>query len=303
VTPAAGGVPPPGPVFILGAGTVGRALGRALREAGVAVNGVFRRVRADAEAAGRFVGAPAFWGAPPAVAAEAAVVLCPVADGAIAAAASAAAVAGCWRDGQVALHCSGPLAAVVLRPAVPAGVAVGSLHPLQTFPSAELGAGLVRGSAFALEGDAPARLAGAALVAAVGGWSFPLAAEAKALYHAAAATASNHLVALADDATALAVRAGVPAADALRALLPLMRGVLDALATRGLPDALTGPVARGDAAVVRAHLDAVAAAAPERLALYRAAARRALAVARARPGGAPAAALDTVASLLEGDDR
>jgi predicted short-subunit dehydrogenase-like oxidoreductase (DUF2520 family) len=291
-----------GGVYLLGAGTVGQALGRSLRAAGVRVAGVWRRERAAAARAARFVGAPAAWGEPPAAMSGAAVVIVAVSDGAIAEVAARAAAAGRWRAGQVVLHCSGRLPASVLRPAVARGAAVGSMHPLQTFPSAAVGAGLVRGSAFALEGDARARRAAAALVRRMGGWSFTVASGSKALYHAAAATASNHLVALAADAAALATAAGLPRARALRALLPLMRGVLRALEDEGLPGALTGPVARGDAAVVRAHLEAIARAAPDRLELYRAAARRALVLARAR-GGATPAALGEIARLLEKETR
>ena len=291
-----------GGVYLLGAGTVGQALGRSLRAAGVRVVGLWGRRRAAAARAARFVGTAAAWGEPPEAMRGAAVVIVAVSDRAIAEVAARAGAARRWRAGQVVLHCSGGLPAAVLRPAVPRGAAVGSMHPLQTFPSAAVGARLVRGSAFALEGDERARRAAAALVRRLGGWSFTVAPRSKALYHAAAATASNHLVALAADAAALAVAAGLPRARALRALLPLMHGVLRALEEQGLPGALTGPVARGDAAVVRAHLEAIARAAPERLELYRAAARRALQLARARGGAAPEA-LGAIARLLGKEGR
>ena len=68
-------------------------------------------------------------------------------------------------------------------------------------------------------------------------------AEARpAPYHAAAAIASNHLVALLGQAQRVGARAGVP----LEAYLDLARGVVDSVAELGPAAAITGPIQRGD---------------------------------------------------------
>jgi predicted short-subunit dehydrogenase-like oxidoreductase (DUF2520 family) len=118
----------------------------------------------------------------------------------------------------------------------------------------------------------------------------------KALYHAAAVAASNYLVAVEDLAARLARAAGIPPRDALRALLPLVRGTVRNLERVGLPAALTGPVARGDAATLRAHRRALRAVDPALDAAYAALGRLALRVAR-EAGLDPRRARETARAL------
>ncbi|MBX5480432.1 MAG: DUF2520 domain-containing protein [Myxococcaceae bacterium] len=97
----------------------------------------------------------------------------------------------------------------------------------------------------------------------------------RAAYHAGAVLAAGGLVALLSAAVDAFAEAGVPADDALRALVPLSRSALRGVQERGLARGLTGPVPRGDLPVVRAHL---AALPPEIGALYRQLSLRALAL-------------------------
>jgi predicted short-subunit dehydrogenase-like oxidoreductase (DUF2520 family) len=111
------------------------------------------------------------------------------------------------------------------------------------------------GSTFTLEGDAVLVAQLDLLVKALGGTAIHLKAEDKTLYHAAAVIASNYTVTLAALASDLLARHGI-APDrntALHYLLPLMRGTVNNLDVLGLPAALTGPLARGDASLYR-HL-------------------------------------------------
>ncbi|MGH9031910.1 MAG: DUF2520 domain-containing protein, partial [Acidimicrobiia bacterium] len=135
---------------------------------------------------------------------------------------------------------------VVARP----DVAVGSLHPLQALPSAEIGRARLPGSWCAVEGPAE-RMERLALT--LGMRPFRIDAAHRVGYHAAACVASNHLVALLGQVERLAADAGVP----LAAFLPLIRATLDNVDELGPAAALTGPVARGDAATVAAHIDAL----------------------------------------------
>ena len=107
---------------------------------------------------------------------------------------------------------------------------------------------------------------------------FRVPEELRAAYHAAASIASNLLVALEESAAELLDRIGVE--DARELLAPLVLRTAANWAERG-PDALTGPIARGDEATIERHLAALRDTAPELLPLYEALANRAREVARA----------------------
>ncbi len=125
---------------------------------------------------------------------------------------------------------------------------------------------------------------------ALGARAVFLEAENLPLYHAGAVMASNYVVALADAARSLLIKAGVPADQALPALIPLLASVVQNLAQVGLPGALTGPVERGDVTSVERHLRALAARAPELVELYRLVGRDVLRLAREKSKLDPASA-------------
>jgi predicted short-subunit dehydrogenase-like oxidoreductase (DUF2520 family) len=132
------------------------------------------------------------------------------------------------------------------------------VHPLQTvWP--DRGPGQLEGAHAAVTGDWEL---GAGLARALGMTPFALADEAKPAYHAASVFASNYLVTLTQAAVSLLERAGLGREAALEALRPLQHRTID---VAGSPP--TGPIARGDAATVAAHLRAVG---PELEPLYRA---------------------------------
>ena len=93
---------------------------------------------------------------------------------------------------------------------------------------------------------------------------------------------SNHTVALFDEALELFAAAGVARDEAQAPLAALLAGTSANLTALGVPDALTGPIARGDVETVRSHLGAIRRSTPEILPSYLALARRTLAVARAK---------------------
>ncbi len=125
----------------------------------------------------------------------------------------------------------------------------GALHPLMTLPDPERGARLLRGAWFAVAGDPLVR----EVVDALGGRSFTIADEQRAVYHAAACVASNHVVALLAQVERLAAVAGVPYA----AFFDIVRASVDNCAEIGPRRALTGPAARGDDATIERHLAAL----------------------------------------------
>lgn len=172
---------------------------------------------------------------------------------------------GRLRAGQILLHTSGASAAGLLAPAKAAGVAVGALHPLQTFAGTEADAEAFSGIAFAIDGDVQAAAAARKLVSALGGRCLEVPPQDRALYHAAAVLTSNYLTALLSVAEELAAR-WAPPGQAMEALLPLAQETLNNIRRHGTASALTGPIARGDIATVERHLQALP---PALLPLYK----------------------------------
>jgi predicted short-subunit dehydrogenase-like oxidoreductase (DUF2520 family) len=176
-------------------------------------------------------------------------------------------------------HVSGATGLDALSPATENGAAVFSLHPLQTF--ADEGTP-VEGTPAAIAGSDDEALSFArSLAESLGMRPFEVPEESRAAYHAAAAMASNLLVALEESAAELVKRIGID--DARELLAPLVLRTAANWAERG-PAALTGPIARGDRATVERHRAALAETAPELLPMYDALAERAEAVARQEAG-------------------
>jgi predicted short-subunit dehydrogenase-like oxidoreductase (DUF2520 family) len=140
---------------------------------------------------------------------------------------------------------------------------------LQTFASAQQGLENLPGYTFGIEaeGELLDRVVEMALTL-VGDW-VQLKGEDKVLYHAAAVFACNYWVTLMRVATELWGHFGADSAKATRALLPLLRGTLLNLENVGLPNCLTGPIARGDLGTIEKHMTALRNQAPQFLPLYR----------------------------------
>jgi predicted short-subunit dehydrogenase-like oxidoreductase (DUF2520 family) len=208
-----------------------------------------------------------------------------------------------WRRGQLALHCSGAHSLDLLASASDAGALVGSMHPLQTFAGRSEDSKRIAGSVVGIEADEPLRARLADLAGLLDARPIFLTAESKVLYHASAVMISNYAVTLAALAAELWESFGTPRDDALRALLPLLAGAVANLGMIGVPDSLTGPIARGDAPTVAAHLDALAHIRPQLLPLYRELGYKTVDLARER--GMDARATDAIRTLLaksRGDD-
>lgn len=157
------------------------------------------------------------------------------------------------------VHLSGALKLTALKPLSDQGYAVGAFHPLQSFPR-ERPPSAFEGSVIAIDATTPElrleleHLAEHALHAR----PKRVTDDQRLLYHAAAVMASNYLIALAGQSAALLGAIGWPRDEAIQALVPLMRGALQSLEQDGLPNALIGPIRRGDARTVQAQLDALA---------------------------------------------
>ncbi len=104
----------------------------------------------------------------------------------------------------------------------------------------------------------------------------------KVIYHTAAVFACNNLVALVKLATDLWQTFDIPPAEATQALRPLLRGTINNLENVGLPNCLTGPIARGDLGTIKKHLDALEERAPALLSAYRELGRQTISIAEAK---------------------
>jgi predicted short-subunit dehydrogenase-like oxidoreductase (DUF2520 family) len=181
-------------------------------------------------------------------------------------------------------HVSGASGLDALAAPARAGAETFAMHPLQTLPDGEAD---LRDAACAIAGSsAEAREFAETLARALGMRPFALADSDRAAYHAAAAIASNFLVALAESGSEILDRIGV--ADGRELLAPLVLRSAVNWTERGA-GALTGPIARGDEATVERHREAIAVAAPELLALYDALAERTRAIAAKTAAEAAAA--------------
>lgn len=255
---------------IVGAGRCGRTLGRLARRAGWRIGAVTCRTMAHAREAAAFIGA----GRPTTRPEGAALTLIAVPDGEIPGVARSLRMP----RGGVLAHTCGSFGAELLRPRRPAG----SLHPLRSFADPGKAAAAFAGTACAVDGDAAALKVLTPFVRSIGGAPLRVKPGRKALYHAGAVFASNYVVAALEAALRLFGEAGVERPEALRALATLAEGTLANVRAVGIPEALTGPVERGDAATLKRHVAAICERLPRLYGPYAAMAGLALEVAVAK---------------------
>jgi predicted short-subunit dehydrogenase-like oxidoreductase (DUF2520 family) len=287
-------------VFMIGAGPVGTALAGALRQGGVPVLGLWGRRPDAVRQASSASGVAAFSAAPPDLILEADCLIIAVRDDAISQVAGMLLETGLVTRRHVLLHCSGAVSSGEVFADVATRVGgIGTMHPLRAIVDAKRAAATMRGTVFGVEGDPAGRLVAQELVRHLGGTALDIDGEGMALYHAAASIASNFLVALVGAAAEALGAAGVAREEAMAALLPLLEGTIENVRRVGLPGALTGPIARGDAGTVDRHLKALGERAPGLVELYRVVGRRALELARAK-GDAAAPELDLIQHALAG---
>ncbi|MHC4986011.1 MAG: Rossmann-like and DUF2520 domain-containing protein, partial [Planctomycetota bacterium] len=176
-------------------------------------------------------------------------------------------------------HCSGALGSDALSSAKKAGCLVGSLHPLQTFPSAESAVERWAGVYCFCEGDEAILDVLMELARSVGARPAALKPDGKALYHAAAVVAGNYVTTLLDAACQMWRQAGIDDQTAQSALSHLAATTAENASTMDLAQSLTGPIARGDVGTVRKHIQAIAGMPVQLQHLYRCAGIRTIDIA------------------------
>lgn len=284
---------------IIGAGRVGQTLARLwVERAQVQVRQVMNRSLASGAAAARFIGQGSAVSEVGAFQPTELVMLA-TSDSSLAECAQKLAASGALRPGTIAFHTSGAVGLEVLAPTAQAGARIARLHALRSFAAPARAVPVFPGTYCGLEGDAEALLTLEALLAACGGRTFRLPATGAVFYHAAAVIVSNYLVALIEAGLQSSAQAGFSPDQASAMLRGLVTSTLDNVFEVGTTAALTGPIARGDAAVVRTQLEALGGTDPALAEVYRALGILAVDLSR-RQGSAPPASLMQIEELLRG---
>jgi predicted short-subunit dehydrogenase-like oxidoreductase (DUF2520 family) len=272
----------PKTVAIVGAGRVGSSLGFLLNKAGYTITAVVSRTLESAEKASAFIGT----GEPTtdvSAAAKSGIIVIATPDRAIREVCDRIA-AGDLRTGSIVAHTSGAHTLDLLSAAAARGAHRAVLHPLQSLASREQGIKTLPGSYFRIEADPAGMSTAKEIVRALGGIELVMSKwtqdnDSALLYHAGAVAVSNYFVALVDYGLKFYQALGADKKEALRAVLPLIRGTLSNIEALGIPEALTGPIMRGDIATVRGHLTAMQKRIPELAGLYKELAQQTVAVA------------------------
>lgn len=275
---------------MVGAGKVGVTLARLLAARSYVIETVYSRTYAHADALAQAVNA---------VAVEAArdlrgdLLLLTVPDDAIRA--TAERLEGF--NGRAVVHTSGAHDANLLAALAARGIQVGSLHPAYPFASVERAMAGLPGASFAVEAEAePLQGWLRGIVGALNGQVISVPPGEKALYHAALTLLSNYTVTLYALAERLLLGLGADEAAAVKALNSLLAGTAENLRAKGTPNALTGPLVRGDVETIEAHLLALRATEPAIADVYRGLARLTLPLAAER--GTVQSALEAIETLL-----
>jgi predicted short-subunit dehydrogenase-like oxidoreductase (DUF2520 family) len=270
-------------VSIVGAGRVGRVLGRRLHELGWRVGGVTGRSISTARQAVRVIGAGLPLAGPSHQVLNSNVILITTPDSAIESIAIHLARLGRkeW-SGKVVLHTSGSLDFSALQPLAALGAATGSMHPMQTFSNQSV-PDLTK-TIFGIDGSPAALQTARKMIRQLGGVAVRLSGANKAAYHAAGSFACVYVLALMETATRMLMTQGFKRRQAMRALLPLVRQTLDNFESVGPLAAWTGPLSRGDFSTIERHVDALENYEPEYMEAYKALSRLAARLLAKEPG-------------------
>lgn len=244
-------------VAILGAGRMGRALGRLLAQKGLEIGGVSALTLRSARQAVRFIGSGQPEKSNPKAVSGSSLIFIATPDGAIPSLARELSESGLRWNRKVVAHTSGAVSSRVLEPLRRRGALVGSLHPLASIADPRFGLKDVAGTPFAIEGEPAAVRVLRRLVVSLGGVPITIPRQAKALYHLIACLLSNDLVSLLSFGIEAGRGLGLTEREAIRLYMPLVRGTVENVARLGPVRALTGPVSRGDVTTLRLHAEAL----------------------------------------------
>ncbi len=269
---------------IIGAGRLGVALAAVLSGCGYDFIGIASRSLASAQKAVEIIGCGCAFYDICSLAKSVQIIFITTPDKEIASVCNQIASHGAFGKDSIVFHCSGSLPADILISARNCGAHIGSLHPIQSFAEVNQAIKLLPASFFGFEGDKAAQTAAREIAQAMNGKLLIIPTKDKALYHAAAVFASNYTVCLLDIGVGLLESLGIDKQDAYAALLSLFKGTLHNLERLGLPQALTGPIARGDTPTIANHLSILSDKYPQILEFYKRLGEQAVKIAEQQGG-------------------
>ena len=158
-----------------------------------------------------------------------------------------------WKIRNV-IHCSGNLTSDELSSLARAGAGTASMHPIQTFKKGD-NAERFREITISLEGNARLTIELEEFITQMGARSLHLSKEQKRTVHIAAVFASNYMVSLMHSAADYLEKEGI--SEGIEILKPLILQTVQNIIEKGVTEALTGPVSRGDIASIRKHIDSL----------------------------------------------
>jgi predicted short-subunit dehydrogenase-like oxidoreductase (DUF2520 family) len=187
-----------------------------------------------------------------------------------------------WRDGMFVVHCSGATELSALQAAADGGAQIGGFHPMQAFTDPDSAAATLPGCTVSIEAEQPLRHVLEELAARLQCNHIALPSGCRARYHAAAGYASQHINVMMREASHIFASFGIDEAAAVRALLPLLKGIVASIETQGIAQGMPGPVSRGDLGTVQRHVAALESMGGDSADLYRELTRRSIALALER---------------------
>ncbi|TRZ50838.1 DUF2520 domain-containing protein [bacterium] len=254
-------------VAILGLGKVGTAVGFLLRQAGYRIVAVAGRSKASLTQGIVYTGGKPYLNFSEA-ALTANCIIITTSDDAIAHVCKIISSEGGIKPGAKVIHMSGAGGLDLLESARDAGAHVASIHPLQSFADVEGAIKNIPGSTFGITSEDEIKQWSVQMVRDLGGIPFFISDADKPLYHAAACIASNYLTTLIYMVEEIYQSLGLSREDTIRAIWPLVMGTIGNIESKGTVQALTGPIARGDAGTIRKHAEALRHKLPDLLQAY-----------------------------------
>jgi len=243
-------------IAIVGAGNVGITLGAVLKEKGYHVAGVISRTRESAKRGAEIIGTEGYTEMFPLLQ-ETNIIFITTPDRVISQVCNEIAEGGGIMKGDLVIHTSGSHSSDILNSAREKGAVVMSVHPLQTIPGPEAGIRNLPGSYFAVEGDEKGLSFVREMIKVFEGHLVEIPTRMKPLYHASACVVSNYFVAVIRLGLKMMEQIGLDKEEALTALLPLIQGTMANIEKVGVPEGLTGPIARGDYSTIKDHLSVI----------------------------------------------
>jgi predicted short-subunit dehydrogenase-like oxidoreductase (DUF2520 family) len=254
---------------IVGCGRLGTNLGVQLQSAGHTATGISARHMQTIQESNQLINAELIDTCPWKVSSMADVIFITTPDDAIEQTCQKLVENNGISQNAIIYHCSGSLSSKILTAAIKDGHAVGSFHPLQSFPVKHLSPNPFENIYVSVEGAKEAIELGKKFAEDLNAKVTEVSTQGKELYHAAAVAASNYLVTLLELARQLNIHAGIPDDIALKVLQPLIQGTLNNIDNHGVTNALTGPIARGDLRTIQNHVNCINKDLPDFVNLYK----------------------------------